>query len=566
MYAWTRTEKVQPVFANFLAILNSAALPFCENIEAMGVAIPDRPSLSLDFSPTAAPWRVESGQKQARRGLPPQSEGVQMKYVSTRGGIAPVGFVEGVLMGLADDGGLLVPQQLPQLSAETLKHWQALSYQELTLELFSLFTGDEIPRTELKAIIDESYAGFRHPEVTPVRRLNDDLYLLELFHGPTFAFKDVALQLLGNLYSYVSQRTGSVIHILGATSGDTGASAIAGVRGKPGVRICILYPDGRVSKVQELQMTTIADENVMNLAIDGTFDDAQRIIKELFGDVAFKQRYHLRAINSINIVRILAQITYYFYAYFRVSEQRGAEQQGDPKITFSVPTGNFGDLFAGYLAKRMGLPVEQLILATNENDILVRFVQEGEYRPAAFRGTYSPSMDIQVASNFERYLYYLYGEDAEKVSGLMSEFGAKGFLRVPIADQERVRGDFAACSVQNDACLETIRQTYQAAGYLLDPHTACAVAAAGASGAGEVTIALATAHPAKFNEAIELAGLEQPFPSEIAALFSLPQRQQLAPATSEAIARRLTDFFGAATDAAQLREEQRQGEREVVSP
>ena len=485
-----------------------------------------------------------------------------MKYISTRGGIAPVGFVDAVLMGLADDGGLLVPETLPQLSADTLKAWAGLSYQDLTLELFSLFTEGELPRAALKDLIDEAYATFRHPEVTPVRHLHGDVYLLELFHGPTFAFKDVALQLLGNVYSYISQQTGSVIHILGATSGDTGASAIAGVRGKPGVRICILYPEGRVSRVQQLQMTTIQDENVLNLGIEGTFDDAQRIIKELFGDVAFKQRYHLRAINSINIVRILAQITYYFYAYFRVTEQRVAEENPGNKISFSVPTGNFGDLFAGYLAKRMGLPVERLILATNENDILVRFVQEGEYRPAAFRGTHSPSMDIQVASNFERYLYYLYGEDAGKVRGLMDEFRANGVLRVSAADQERVRADFAARSVPNKDCLDTIRQTYQNAGYLLDPHTACGVAAADALGtSGEITIALATAHPAKFNEAIALAGLEQPFPEEIAALFSLPQRQQFSPATSEEIASRLRVFFGAASDAAQLREEESVGTR-----
>ena len=479
-----------------------------------------------------------------------------MKYISTRGGIAPVGFTQAVLMGLADDGGLLVPEQLPRLSVATLEQWQDLPYQALTLELLSLFTGDDLPRADLKALIDEAYATFRHPDVTPVRRLKDDLYVLELFHGPTFAFKDVALQLLGNVYSYISQQTGSIIHILGATSGDTGASAIAGVRGKPGVRICILYPEGKVSRVQQLQMTTIQDENVLNLAIEGTFDDAQRIIKELFGDVAFKQRYHLRAINSINIVRILAQITYYFYAYFRV-----AEQNPGAKVSFSVPTGNFGDLFAGYLAKRMGLPIERLILATNENNILVRFVQEGEYRPAAFRGTHSPSMDIQVASNFERYLYYLYGEDSQKVRGLMGEFSAQRFLTVSPADQERVQADFAAQSVQNERCLDTIRQTYQEAHYLLDPHTACGVAAAEALKAetpgtsGEITIALATAHPAKFNEAIALAGLEQGFPEQIQALFDLPQRQQLASATTGAIAERLTVFFGAAMDAAQLREE-----------
>ncbi len=484
-----------------------------------------------------------------------------MKYVSTRGGIAPVGFTEAVLMGLADDGGLLVPEHLPQLSDETLEAWRGLSYQNLTLELFSLFTGDGLPRADLKALIDESYATFRHPEVTPVRRLTDDLYLLELFHGPTFAFKDVALQLLGNLYSYISQQTGSVIHILGATSGDTGAAAIAGVSGKAGVKICILYPEGKVSRVQQLQMTTNHDQNVLNLAIDGTFDDAQRIIKELFGDLAFKGRYHLRAINSINIVRILAQITYYFYAYFRV-----AEQNPGAKIAFSVPTGNFGDLFAGYLARRMGLPVGRLMLATNENDILVRFVQGGEYRPAAFRGTYSPSMDIQVASNFERYLYYLYGEDAIRVRGLMDKFRANGFLSVPSADQERVQADFAAQSVPNQVCLDTIGQTYSEARYLLDPHTACGVAAAQTLAApGEITIALATAHPAKFGEAIALAGLEQTVPAQIEALFGLPQREQRAPATGEAIAERLTVFFGAASDAAQLHEEVLEGERDPVS-
>ncbi len=484
-----------------------------------------------------------------------------MKYVSTRGGIAPVGFTEAVLMGLADDGGLLVPEHLPQLSAETLEKWRGLPYQELTLELFSLFTGDELPRADLAAIIGESYATFRHPEVTPVKRLKDDLYLLELFHGPTFAFKDVALQLLGNLYSHISQQTGSVIHILGATSGDTGAAAIAGVSGKAGVKICILYPEGKVSRVQQLQMTTNPDRNVLNLAIDGTFDDAQRIIKELFGDVSFKQRYHLRAINSINIVRILAQITYYFYAYFRVMEQNPGAN-----ISFSVPTGNFGDLFAGYLAKRMGLPVGRLMLATNENDILVRFVRGGEYRPAAFQGTYSPSMDIQVASNFERYLYYLYGEDADRVRDLMGEFRSSGLIRIPQADLARVQGDFAARSVPNDACLDTIRQTYGDSEYLLDPHTACGVAAAESLAApGEITVALATAHPAKFNEAIALAGLTQRLPAEIEALFGLPERQQFAPATSGEIAKRLSVFFGAASDAAQLQEELLEGERDVIS-
>lgn len=466
-----------------------------------------------------------------------------MKYISTRGGIAPVGFMDAVLMGLADDGGLLVPERLPRLSPETLRAWATLPYQELALEVFSLFTGEDFSRDELGELIDASYATFRHPEVTPVQKVSEQLQILELFHGPTFAFKDVALQFLGNLYSHIARKTGSIIHILGATSGDTGASAIEGVRGKEGIRICILYPNGRVSRVQELQMTTISHDNVLNLAIEGTFDDAQRIIKELFADVAFKHRYHLRAINSINIARILAQVVYYFYASFRVSR----DAPGVPQ-NFSVPTGNFGDIFAGYLARQMGLPIHRLILATNENDILTRFVQEGLYRPAEFRSTYSPSMDIQVASNFERYLYYLYGENPEVVRGLMAQFAAEGSVRVPGEVLRQVQADFAAYSITNEACLDTIGHHYHVGDYLLDPHTACGVAAAEASAVeGEITVALATAHPAKFDEAIQLRQITQTFPDPIQALFELPQRQTVVEATAEAVREQLVPFFGAQT-------------------
>ncbi|KKC48220.1 threonine synthase [Paenibacillus sp. D9] len=462
-----------------------------------------------------------------------------MEYISTRGKVTGVGFIDAILMGLADDGGLLVPAEIPQVSAETLKQWQELSYQELALELFTLYIGDEIPRDELRALVDDSYSTFRDESVTPVRSLRGGLDVLELFHGPTFAFKDVALQFLGNLYSYVARRTGSTIHILGATSGDTGASAIEGVRGKEGIRICILHPHGKVSKVQELQMTTVDDANVLNLAIDGTFDDGQRIIKELFADVEFKHRYHLRAINSINIARILAQTVYYFYAYLQLA-RRGETAP----VSFSVPTGNFGDIFAGYLAKRMGLPVNKLILATNENNILARFVAEGVYQPGEFRGTYSPSMDIQVASNFERYLFYLYGQDAASISCLMARFKEEGSLSIPAEKLAAVQADFAAYAVSNQECLDTIASYYRDTDYLLDPHTACGVAAADRLAApGEATVALSTAHPAKFDESIRLVGIEQPFPPQIAKLFDLPQHQQLSPATNEAIAEKLAEFF-----------------------
>ncbi|MFD0673267.1 threonine synthase [Cohnella sp. GCM10027633] len=464
-----------------------------------------------------------------------------MEYISTRGKIDSVGFVDAILMGLADDGGLLVPGRIPALSADTLQAWESLSYPELALEIFSLYIDGEIPRADLKKLVDDSYATFRDPEVTPVRKINDRLHVLELFHGPTFAFKDVALQFLGNLYSYVSRQNNSIIHILGATSGDTGASAIEGVRGKEGIRICILHPHQKVSKVQELQMTTVDDANVLNLSVHGTFDDCQRIIKELFADVSFKHKYHLRAINSINIARILAQTVYYFYAYFRLARQgvKGA-------VNFSVPTGNFGDIFAGYLAKRMGLPVGKLILATNENNILERFVNEGVYEPGEFRGTYSPSMDIQVASNFERYLYYLYGEDAAAVSGLMGEFKANGRIAIPADKLKQVQADYGAYGVQNDECLATIGSYYDDTAYLLDPHTACGVAAADKlAGDGEVTVALSTAHPAKFDESIQLVGIKQTYPAQIEALFDKPQHQTIVDGTNEAIAAQVVKFYEA---------------------
>lgn len=462
-----------------------------------------------------------------------------MPYISTRGQVSPIGFIDAVLMGLADDGGLLVPQRIPQVSESTLREWSRLSYADLALEIFSLYTDNEIPRTDLKKLADDSYSAFRHADVTPVRKVNDRLYVLELFHGPTFAFKDIALQFLGNLYAYISRRTNSIIHILGATSGDTGASAIEGVRGKEGIRICILHPHHKVSKVQELQMTTVNDANVLNLAVEGTFDDCQRIIKDLFADVDFKRKYHLRAINSINIARLLAQTVYYFYAYFRLREQGVSGN-----ISFSVPTGNFGDIFAGYLAKRMGLPVHRLMLATNENNILERFVNEGVYQPGEFRGTYSPSMDIQVASNFERYLYYLYEEDAKAVAELMARFKAEGRIEIPAAKLAQVQADFAAYSVWNEECLDTIGQYHDRYGYLLDPHTACGVAASGKlSAEGEVTVALATAHPAKFDEAIRLRGIDQTFPPQIQALFDKPQFRTVVGNRNEEIKAQLVKFF-----------------------
>ncbi|MFD1956259.1 threonine synthase [Paenibacillus thailandensis] len=462
-----------------------------------------------------------------------------MYYISTRGNVGQIGFIDAFLMGLADDGGLLVPGDIPIISEAVLKSWENLSFQELMLEIFSYYTNGEIPEEDLKAMVYASYGRFRAPEVTPVRRLKDGLHLLELFHGPTFAFKDIALQLMGELYSYVAQKQNRKIHILGATSGDTGASAIEGVKGKEGIKICILHPHQKVSKVQELQMTTVQEDNVLNLSVHGNFDDCQRIIKELFADIDYKTSRHLAAINSINFVRILAQTVYYFYAYFQV--RKGAEYR---TVDFSVPTGNFGDIFAGYLAKRMGLPVGKLILATNENNILERFVKEGVYRPGTFQSTYSPSMDIQVASNFERYLYYVLDEDAQAVASLMNQFKHEGGITIGEETLRRVQRDFAAHGVEGEECLATIRKYKDETGYLLDPHSACGVAAAErCEGASDICVSLATAHPAKFDEAIRLCGIEQEFPEQIAKLFDRPQRQTIVDGTKEAIVEELNRFY-----------------------
>jgi threonine synthase len=462
-----------------------------------------------------------------------------MNFVSTRGNISKIGFIDTVLMGLANDGGLLVPEKIPQIPAEKLDAMSKLTYQELAYEIFSYYVDGEIPDNDLKELIQKSYATFRHPDVTPVQKLKDNLYVLELFHGPTFAFKDIALQFLGNLYSYVSKKTGESIHILGATSGDTGASAIEGVRGKEGIRICILHPHGKVSKVQELQMTTVDDKSVLNLAIKGTFDDGQRIIKELFADVDFKNKYHMRAINSINFVRIMAQTVYYFYAYFQVKKETDVKN-----INFSVPTGNFGDIFAGYLAKKMGLPVGKLIVATNENNILEGFIQDGVYKPGEFRSTFSPSMDIQVASNFERYLYYLLGENPKAVSVLMEKFKTEGKIVVSDELLRQVKEDFAAYGVKGEECLETISKYNTETSYLLDPHTACGVAGyESCNTPSEICITLATAHPAKFNESIERCNIQQTFPEQIDQLFNKPQYVEVVEADNGEVVRHLEKLF-----------------------
>ncbi len=452
-----------------------------------------------------------------------------MRYISTRGGIAPIPFDEAVMMGLASDGGLLVPESLPQVEADILADWSRLRFQDLAVEVLKPFVGECIPEQDLIDLINESYASFSHPAVTPLVPLGEQ-HILELFHGPTAAFKDVALQFLGNLFEYLLARRGGHLNILGATSGDTGSAAIAGVRGKARIQIFILYPQGRISPIQERQMTTVLDANVHCIAIRGTFDDAQRIVKQLFQDLRFKAQYALGAVNSINWARILAQMVYYFYAW-------GQLCQGNPecRVSFSVPTGNFGDVFAGYLARRMGLPVERLIIATNQNDILTRFVHTGIYAAGEVQHTLSPAMDIQLASNFERYLYFLSGERPEVVQNWLESLTGTGELRIDEDQRAQVARDFQARAVTDAETLEQIRRTYEEEGYILDPHTAVGVRAASALDCGKC-VCLATAHPAKFGEAVVRAiGREAPYPPALKNLLDRPTRSILLDADETAV-------------------------------
>ena len=419
----------------------------------------------------------------------------EIKYISTRGQAEPMGFQDAVMTGLATDGGLIVPDQIPNVAAK-LTSWKGLSYAELAFEVMRLFV--DVPEDDLRVLINRSYATFREVEVCPLVKV-DGVHVLELFHGPTLAFKDVALQFLGNLFEYILTRTGAHLNILAATSGDTGSAAIYGVRGKQRIHIFVMHPDGRVSPTQELQMTSVMDDNVFNIAVKGTFDDCQNMMKAIFRDVDFKQQYALGAVNSVNWARVLAQIVYYFYAGLQVMES----EQTD-RVQFAVPTGNFGDILAGWFATQMGLPVERLILATNENDILSRFFNTGVYSMGEVVPTLSPSMDIQLASNFERYLYYRAGQDGSRVDQMMADFRRTGSLKVEKQADGCVDSLFLAGAANTENTLETIRRCYVDEGYLLDPHTATGVYVGGQlADAALPVICLATAHPAKFGKAIQ---------------------------------------------------------------
>jgi threonine synthase len=434
-----------------------------------------------------------------------------MKFISTRISAPSLSFEEVVMQGLANDGGLYVPEFLPSFSAKKLSEMRKLSYQDLFFEVTRHFIGDEIDSKTYKSLIEKTYKNFSHDAIAPLKQLSKNHFLLELFHGPTLAFKDFALQFLGNLLEYLLDKNKQKIAIIGATSGDTGSAAIEGCKDCKSAQIFILYPHNGVSDVQRKQMTTVDSDNVFNIALEGNFDDCQAMVKKMFADQSFLGERKMVAVNSINFARIMAQIVYYFYSALRL----GCDENN--AVSFSVPSGNFGDVYAGFLAKKMGLNINKLIVATNSNDILARFIRANDYSKKEMIETISPSMNIQVSSNFERLLFDMHKELKleAKLPELMSNFESSKSLKTSEEVLKNIRKTFTATSCKDDQTKKTIKEFFEKTGEVLDPHSAIGAFAAeeflkSPDHKGEVVITLATAHPAKFPDAVIDAGAPEP--------------------------------------------------------
>jgi threonine synthase len=451
-----------------------------------------------------------------------------MKYVSTRGLAPELDFEDVVLEGLASDGGLYIPKSLPKFSAQEISKMSKLSYQELFFEVTKDFIGDCLDAKTYQLIIDQSYKNFHHSAIAPLKQISHNHFLLELFHGPTLSFKDFALQFLGNLLTHILSKNKQEIIIIGATSGDTGSAAIMGCKSCQNAKIFILHPDNLISSIQRKQMTTILDENVFNIALKGNFDDCQKMVKSMFANQEFLAGKKMVAINSINWARIMAQIVYYFYSALRLGSQIN-------NISFVVPTGNFGDIYAGFLAKKIGLNISKLVIATNSNDILHRFLKNNDYKKMPLRATLSPSMDIQVSSNFERLLFYYYQQKNSKESliALIKNFELNGEIKVDVGILEEIRAEFDSVKVYDQEIITTISKTNLATGEIVDPHTAIGVFAAKQYAAskdyqGELMVSLATASSVKFPEAIVRAGLKSPaLPQFLKDLPTQKERYQI---------------------------------------
>ena len=412
-----------------------------------------------------------------------------MEYISTRSNNKKFSFSEVFLKGLADDGGLFIPLNIKKFDESKMNSLKKLSYIDLATEIIYLYTGDFLSKKELNEIVKKSYSNFREEDVVKIVELNQ-LKILELFHGPTLAFKDIAMQLIGNMYEHLLKSNNETINIVVATSGDTGAAAIDAIKGKSNLNIFVLHPNNRISSVQRKIMTTVEEKNVFNIAIDGNFDDCQNIVKQMFSDLEFSKSINMSGVNSINWARIIAQAVYYFYSYFKL---------GKETISFSVPTGNFGDVFAGYLAKKMGLPIDKLIVATNENDILHRAISKGDYVSKEVKETLSPSMDIQLASNFERLIYYVNNSDSEKTAEIMKKVKQNSY-QIEKNNLDIIQKDFLSESCNEQETLDIIKKNYEENNIILDPHTAVGVGAAKKLSFNDCVV-LSTAHPCKFPDA-----------------------------------------------------------------
>ena len=412
-----------------------------------------------------------------------------MKYISTRNNKKEFDFKAVFIKGLADDGGLFIPKSLKKYSNNELQELKKLNYNQLSVEIINQFSSDFITKDELSSLIDKSYSTFREKEVVKISNIGS-LKLLELFHGPTLAFKDIAMQFIGNLYEYYLSKNDEKINIVVATSGDTGAAAIDAIKGKNNLNIFVLHPNNRISPIQRKLMTTVEDKNVFNIAIEGNFDDCQNIVKSMFSDLDFSKSINMSGVNSINWARIIAQSVYYFYSYFKLNKET---------VSFSVPTGNFGDVFAGYLAKKMGLPIDKLIVATNENDILHRAISKGDYVSKKVKETLSPSMDIQLASNFERLIYYVNNSDSDITTDIMKKIKQNSY-HIEKNNLETIQKDFVSESCSEQETLDIIKNNFKDNNIILDPHTAIGVGAANKLAINNCVV-LSTAHPCKFPNA-----------------------------------------------------------------
>lgn len=448
-----------------------------------------------------------------------------MRYVSTRGQAPVLNFSNTLLAGLAQDGGLYIPETWPHISADDLRKMRGLSYPELAAKIVHLFTGNEIPESVLLDICKKSYAGFHHQAIVPLLQLDHNLFVQELFHGPTLAFKDMAMQLLGHLFDYVLSQKSKKITIVGATSGDTGSAAIEAFKGSKHLSVTILHPYNRTSEVQRRQMTTVMEPNINNIAVEGSFDDCQDLVKAMFADAPFRDEMHLSAVNSINWGRIAAQVPYYIYAALLL----GAP---DREVSFTVPTGNFGNILAAWTARKMGLPINLLCVGSNHNDILTRFLLNNDMSIQGVRPSLSPSMDIQISSNFERLLFELLDRNTDQCRQIMQDFRKNNKMDIPSSIWNKASENFKGMALSDQETKEVIQQYYKESAYLADPHTAIGIATAQKYRNPEIPmVTVATAHPAKFPDAIKQAtGITPALPLALADLYERKERYEVLPA------------------------------------